>query len=265
MAQPLIMGIVNITPDSFSDGGLFNDPRVAIDRAITMTQQGADWIDIGGESTRPGATHVPLDQELARVIPVIRELVLADSTINISIDTSKALIAREAIHLGARMINDVTAGLLDPSIFSVAAEFNAPMILMHMNGDPSVMQDAPVYSDVVRQVREHLQSRVAEARAVGVSTVYVDPGIGFGKTLEHNLELLKNLDALTDLADGVVLGISRKRFLGTITGIENPADRDSATALMHALLWQKGAHMIRVHDVPTHVQLRALASLVMTE
>ncbi|MCX6140334.1 MAG: dihydropteroate synthase [Candidatus Kapabacteria bacterium] len=189
-----------------------------------------------------------------------RAHVLADSTIKISIDTSKALIAREAVHLGARMINDVTAGLLDPSIFAVAAEFNVPMILMHMNGDPSVMQEAPVYTDVVKQVRNHLQERVAAARAAGVSTVYVDPGIGFGKTLEHNLELLKNLDALADLADGIVLGISRKRFLGTITGIENPADRDTVTAFMHALLWNSGVHMIRVHDVPIHALLRSLAT-----
>lgn len=264
MHQPLVMGIVNITPDSFSDGGLFNDPQVAIQRALSMIEQGADWVDIGGESTRPGATHVPFDQELARVIPVIRELVMANSTINISIDTSKALIAREAVHLGARLINDVTAGTHDPAIFDVAAENNVPIILMHMLGDSQTMQNNPQYEDVVQNVREYLQQRVDAARTAGVKTIYVDPGIGFGKTLDHNLALLRNLDAFANLSDGIVLGISRKRFLGTLTGIEDPAQRDQATALMHALLWHVPVHMIRVHDVPMHVQLRALSKSLMT-
>lgn len=260
MPLPLIMGIVNITPDSFSDGGLFNSPIVARDRAIEMCGQGADWIDVGGESTRPGATCVPADQELARVIPVIREIVAADPSIHISIDTSKSIVARQAIHLGARMINDVTAGKHDPAMFDVAAELNVPMILMHMNGDPATMQDAPAYDNIVQHVHDHLQERVQSARSAGIGTVYVDPGIGFGKTVEHNLELLRNLNTFADLADGIVLGISRKRFLGSVIGEDNPTKRDRATALLHALLWNAPVLMIRVHDVQLHAQLRMLGN-----
>lgn len=258
MQQPQIMGIVNITPDSFSDGGLFNDPHVAINRALLMIEQGADWVDIGGESTRPGATHVPVDMESMRVIPVVREIIAANANAKISVDTYKSIVARQALQAGARMINDVTAGIYDPTIFDVAAEHKAPIILMHMLGDPQTMQNNPQYDDVVQDVRQYLEQRVDAAHAAGVSTIYVDPGIGFGKTLDHNLALLRNLDAFADLSDGIVLGISRKRFLGTITGIEDPAQRDVATALMHALLWQSRVHMIRVHDVPMHVQLRQL-------
>ncbi len=259
MQQPQIMGIVNITPDSFSDGGLFNEPHVAIDRALQMIGQGADWVDIGGESTRPGATHVPVDMESMRVIPVIREIIEANGEAKISVDTYKSIVARQALHAGARLINDVTAGTHDPEIFEVAVEHNVPIILMHMLGDPQTMQNNPQYDDVVKDVRQYLEQRVDAAHSAGVKTIYVDPGIGFGKTLDHNLALLRHLDAFSDLSDGIVLGISRKRFLGTITGIEDPSQRDQATALMHALLWHVPVHMIRVHDVPMHVQLRALS------
>lgn len=264
MQQPKIMGIVNITPDSFSDGGLFNDPHVAINRALLMIEQGADWVDVGGESTRPGATHVPVDMESTRVIPVVREIIATNATAMISVDTYKSIVARQALQAGARMINDVTAGTYDPLIFNVAVEYNVPIILMHMLGNPQTMQTDPQYGDVVQDVRQFLTQRVEAARAAGVKTIYVDPGIGFGKTLDHNLALLRNLDAFADLADGIVLGISRKRFLGAITGIEDPAQRDAATALTHALLWQSPVHMIRVHDVPMHVQLRALSKSLMT-
>jgi len=257
------MGILNITPDSFSDGGLFNDPNVAVDRAQVMIRQGADWIDIGGESTRPGAKHVPADMELTRVVPVIREIITADASVNISVDTSKATVASQAIHAGARMINDVTAGTLDPNMFGVAAQYNVPIILMHMNGDPSTMQNAPVYQDVVEEVYAFLKGRVQAARKAGVETIYVDPGVGFGKTLEHNIALLRNLEAFADLASGVVLGISRKRFLGTITGIDAATERDVATALTHALLWQKKIHTIRVHDVALHAQLRTISNAIL--
>lgn len=257
------MGILNLTPDSFSDGGMFNDPHVAIDRAQAMMRQGADWVDIGGESTRPGATHVPVDMELTRVVPVIREIITTDSTLNISVDTSKAIVATQAIHAGARMINDVTGGTHDPDMFGVAAAHNVPIILMHMNGDPSTMQDAPVYHDVVEEVYTFLKGRVHVAREAGVETVYVDPGVGFGKTLEHNIALMRNLDVFADLADGVVLGISRKRFLGTVTGIDEASERDVVTALTHALLWQKKIHMIRVHDVALHAQLRTISNAIL--
>lgn len=257
--QTLIMGIMNITPDSFSDGGLFNDPHVAVDRALEMYKQGADWVDIGGESTRPGATHVSVDVELTRVIPVIREIKAANASANISVDTSKAVVARQAIHAGATMINDVTGGTHDPEILAVAAEHHLPIILMHMKGYPSTMQADPVYVDVVTEVLAFLKVQVQAARDAGVETVYVDPGIGFGKTIDHNLTLLRNLDALAGVANGVVLGISRKRLIGTLVGIEDPTQRDVATALAHALLWRNNVLMIRVHDVPLHTQLRTLA------
>ncbi len=260
MERPLIMGILNLTPDSFSDGGRFNELGSAVEHARSMRREGADWIDVGGESTRPGAEHVPVDMELNRVVPVVRELMAADASVCISVDTSKAIVAREAIHVGASMINDVSAGTHDPEMFAVAAEAKVPMVLMHMKGEPRTMQDAPQYADVVHEVRTYLEERVAAARAAGVPTVYVDPGIGFGKTLEHNLALLRALPTFASVADGVVLGISRKRFLGAITGIESPAQRDVPTALMHALLWHAPVHMIRVHDVALHAQLRTLAT-----
>jgi dihydropteroate synthase len=260
MQRPLIMGILNLTPDSFSDGGRFNELTPAVEHARAMQREGADWIDIGGESTRPGAEHVPVDMELNRVVPVVREVIAADASMRISVDTSKAIVAREAIHVGASMINDVTAGTHDPAMFTVAAEANVPMVLMHMNGEPRTMQNAPHYTDVVAEVRAYLEERVAAARAAGVRTVYVDPGIGFGKTLEHNLALLRSVATFAPLADGVVLGISRKRFLGAITGIEDPIQRDVPTAFVHALLWHAPVHMIRVHDVALHAQLRTLAT-----
>lgn len=260
MNSPLIMGILNCTPDSFSDGGRFNETRVAVDHALSMINAGADWIDVGGESTRPGAEHVPVDMELNRVVPVVRELVAADASIRISVDTSSSIVAHEAIRAGATMINDVRAGTADASMFDVAAEANVPMILMHMRGEPRTMQDEPHYNDVVTDVRAFLAERVQAARAAGVRTVYVDPGIGFGKTLEHNITLLANLSAFADLADGIVLGISRKRFLGALTGITDPAERDTPTALTHALLWQAPVHMIRVHNVELHARLRTIAS-----
>ena len=201
--------------------------------------------------------------ESRRVIPVVREIIAANANAKISVDTYKSIVARQALQAGAHMINDVTAGTYDPTVFDVAVEYNAPIILMHMLGDPQTMQNDPQYGDVVQDVRQYLTQRVEAARAAGVKTIYVDPGIGFGKTLDHNLALLRNLDAFADLSDGIVLGISRKRFLGTITGIEDPAQRDAATALTHALLWHSPVHMIRVHDVPLHVQLRQLSRRVL--
>ena len=260
---PRLMGIVNVTPDSFSDGGQFASHELAIEHALQLVEQGADILDIGGESTRPGASPVPADQEYERVIPVIEGIRKHASEVPISIDTSKAIIAKDAVEAGATMINDVTAGRHDAMMMTVAADANVPLILMHMQGEPRTMQEEPTYDDVVDDVATFLQERVDAAAAAGVNEIYVDPGIGFGKTLEHNLALLRSLDRFTAIAP-VVLGISRKRFLGALTGIEAAADRDEATALMHALLLPKGAAILRVHNVSGLAQLRSLATALAT-
>ncbi len=264
MHVPLLMGVVNVTPDSFSDGGMYDARQTAVEHARVMLGQGADWIDIGGESTRPGATPVPADLECVRVLPVIRDLLDVCPEANISVDTSKAIVAEQALAAGARMINDVSAGRHDPRMFDVVAARGVPIILMHMQGDPSTMQQNPTYSSVTDEVAEMLSQRVEAARSAGICNVMVDPGIGFGKTLEHNLELLRNLAVFSNLADGVVLGISRKRFIGDITGIATPAERDVATALIHALLWKANPTVLRVHNVQLHAQLRQIASRVMS-
>lgn len=257
----LIQAIVNVTPDSFSDGGQFGSVQQAIDHSLRLIDEGADILDIGGESTRPGSDPVSVEEERDRVIPVINGIRAVNANIEISIDTMKSTIAREAVDAGATMINDVTAGRYDAEMFSVAAEYGVPLILMHMLGEPKTMQVAPVYDDVVHEVKEFLHERVRSAREAGVSTVYVDPGIGFGKTLEHNLDLLRNLDTFAEIAP-VVLGISRKRFIGTLTGIDEPSERDVPTALIHALLWTKKVEIVRVHDVKLISMLRTLAQLV---
>lgn len=264
MHVPLLMGVVNVTPDSFSDGGLYDVRQTAVEHACTMLDQGADWIDVGGESTRPGATPVPADLECVRVLPVIRDLLDVCPTANISVDTSKSIVAEQALAAGARMINDVSAGRHDPRMFDVVAARGAPIILMHMQGDPTTMQQNPTYTNVSDEVVELLSLRVEAARSAGIGNVLIDPGIGFGKTLDHNLELLRNLDVFSGLADGVVLGISRKRFIGDITGIAIPAERDVATALIHALLWNAKPTVLRVHNVQLNAQLLQLAARVMS-
>ena len=255
---PKIMGIVNVTPDSFSDGGQFASHEAAVEHALVLVDQGADILDVGGESTRPGASPVPADQEYERVIPVIEGIRKHNREVAISVDTSKAIIAKDAVEAGATMINDVTAGRHDANLFQVAAEMRVPLILMHMQGEPRTMQDNPTYDDVTMDVARFLKERVDRAREAGVSEVYVDPGIGFGKTLEHNLALLRSLESLTEIAL-VVLGISPQRFLGMLTGIEQASDRDHATALMHALLLPKRAAIVRVHNVEEVALLRRLA------
>jgi dihydropteroate synthase len=264
MQQPLIMGVLNVTPDSFSDGGRFDVRDAAVQHALEMRRQGADWIDVGGESTRPGATPVPADLECARVLPVIRDIIAADASVKISVDTSKAIVAQQALEAGAHMINDVTAGRHDARMFDVVAASGAPIVLMHMQGEPRTMQQNPQYGNVVHEVVDMLGERVAAARAAGITTVYVDPGIGFGKTIEHNLDLLRNLDKLTSIGDGLMLGISRKRFIGEITGVQTPDERDVATAFVHALLWTMPVAMIRVHNVALHAQLRTLSYRVLS-
>ncbi|RYH02441.1 dihydropteroate synthase [Salipiger sp. IMCC34102] len=245
------MGILNVTPDSFSDGGRLDGVAAAMARGQAMVAEGADILDIGGESTRPGAVLVPVDEEISRTAPVIRALRAAGVTAPISIDTRKAAVARAALEAGADMVNDVTALRFDADMAAVVAEAGCPVCLMHSKGDPETMQNAPAYADVTTEVLAHLRAAIARAEAAGIARdrIVVDPGIGFGKTQEHNLALLRELARFGDLGLPILLGASRKRFIGTITGVEVAADRlagSLAVALHGARL---GARILRVHDV----------------
>ena len=244
-----LMGVINVTPDSFSDGGRFLDPQTAIDHGLRLELEGAEILDIGGESTRPGAAPVPVDEELARVLPVIEGLAAAGVKARLSIDTSKAAVARAALEAGATMVNDVTA-LRDPEMSTVVADAGVDCCLMHMPGDPRTMQDDPRYEDVVADVREYLAVRLQLAVSSGIAEhrILLDPGIGFGKTVEHNLELLARLDELVELGRPVVIGTSRKSFLGRLTG--RPVDeRVAATIATCVIAYERGATVFRVHDV----------------
>lgn len=244
-----IMGILNVTPDSFSDGGRFDNLDAAKAQAEKLITNGADIIDIGGESTRPYANPVSLNEELARVIPVIKAVRFI-SSIPISIDTSKAEVARQALAVGADIINDVTALRGDPEMIGVVANCDNEVIIMHMLASPGSMQDKPHYNDVVADVTEFLEERVKfmTAARINPARITIDPGIGFGKTLTHNLLLLKNLDKLSELGHPVLLGHSRKRFLGDITGLATE-DRDGVSAVVSALCAKSKISILRVHDV----------------
>jgi dihydropteroate synthase len=253
-----IVGIVNVTPDSFSDGGKYFNQQRAVAHALELIDAGADVLDIGGESSRPGAEPVAADEEIRRVVPVIEQIRQSHPTIPISIDTTKAVVAERALDAGATMINDISAGRFDPEMFSVAAERQVPIVLMHMQGTPATMQVNPHYSDVIEEILAFLHERINVARAHGIREIIADVGIGFGKTLEHNLTLLANLQRFAVLGVPLLLGISRKRFLGALSGIDEPSERDTVTALMHALLLNGPVEYIRVHNVRLHVQLRTL-------
>ena len=259
-SRGVIMGILNVTPDSFSDGGRFAQVDSAIDQALRMVEEGADIIDIGGESTRPGAEAVSADEEIARVIPVIEKLSKLTPAA-LSIDTSKAAVARAAMAAGAEIINDVTALLGDPAMASVAAESGAGLALMHMRGTPRTMQHNPHYNDVVSEVADFLIERMTAAKAAGLSEDHlaIDPGIGFGKTVEHNLQLIAGLEKFAALQRPVLLGVSRKSFLSTAAASPDVNDRDTPTAALTALGYQLGARIFRVHAVRPNVQTLRLA------
>ena len=242
------MGVLNVTPDSFSDGGDFLDPEAAVSHGELLAAEGADLVDVGGESTRPGADPVPESAELERVMPVIEAL--AARHVPISIDTSKSGVARAALEAGAAFVNDVTALRGDPELAAVVAEAGAEVCLVHMKGEPRTMQDDPRYDDVVGEVRSFLEERLAFALGAGVreDRVWLDPGIGFGKTLEHNLELIRRLDEIVAIGRPVVFGASRKRFLGRLTG-RPERERAAGTVAANVLAYERGAAMFRVHDV----------------
>jgi dihydropteroate synthase len=263
LSRPLIMGVVNVTPDSFSDGGLVGNPAQAIEYGRTLIDEGADILDIGGESTRPGSAPVPLDEERRRILPVIEDL--SACGVPVSVDTRKPELMREALAAGASMVNDISA-LAAAGALEAVATSSAAVCLMHMRGEPRTMQVDPSYDDVVNEVREHLRSRVAAAQASGIALerIVVDPGFGFGKTLEHNLALLRGLPALAELGTAVLAGLSRKAMLGRLTGRE-VGDRVHASVAAAVIAVGKGANIVRVHDVAATRDALAVWQAVMRD
>ena len=255
------MGVVNVTPDSFSDGGLYLDVDAAVAQGEQLVRDGAAIVDVGGESTRPGAEPVPEDEELRRVVPVVERLAV-DHNVTVSIDTRKAAVAEQALQAGARIVNDVWAFRDAPELAGLVAGAGATCCLMHMRGsDPRTMQDEPVYDDVVSDVKAFLEERLAFAVGEGVpeDRVWLDPGIGFGKTVDHNLELLRRLGEIVAIGRPVVIGASRKSFLGKITG-RDAGDRVAATVAANVLALERGASVFRVHDVRETVDALAVAA-----
>jgi dihydropteroate synthase len=257
------MGVLNVTPDSFSDGGAWLDFEDAVRHGRSMAAEGADLVDVGGESTRPGSAGVALDEELRRVVPVVEALARGDVGAGVSVDTSKAAVAEAALGAGATYVNDVTAFRADPAMAGLVAQAGCECCLMHMLGEPRTMQDDPRYDDVVDDVRAFLEQRVAFAVGEGVAPdrIHVDPGIGFGKTLAHNLELLRRLDEIAALGFPVMVGTSRKSFLGRLTGREDPHNRVASTVATSVMALERGATLFRVHDVAANADgLRVAAA-----
>jgi dihydropteroate synthase len=256
--RPSVMGVVNVTPDSFSDAGVNFDPADAVASARRMLDEGAAIVDVGGESTRPGAEGVSTDEELRRVVPVLEQL----SGAPVSIDTSKAEVARRALELGVELVNDVTALRGDPALAEVVAESDADLCLMHMQGEPRTMQGDPRYDDVVSEIAAFLEERLRMAVAAGIAEerICLDPGIGFGKTVEHNFELIRRLDELTALGRPVVIGFSRKSSLGKLLGDPHATTGSVAASVGAAVAaYERGATILRVHDVREHVEALAAA------
>lgn len=257
-----LMGVVNVTPDSFSDGGLYLDPEAAIAHGRELAAAGAEILDVGGESTRPGAEVVPAEEELRRVVPVIRGLRELDC--HVSVDTSKATVAAAALDAGATIVNDVTALRGDPGMAALCAERGATVVLMHMRGDPRTMQDDPRYEDVVAEVKGFLAERLEMATAAGIAAerVWLDPGIGFGKTAAHNMELLRRLGELRELGRPLVVGTSRKSFIGRVDG-SAAGERLGGTIASSVLAAAEGADVLRVHDVAEMRQALAVAMAIL--
>lgn len=246
---PKIMGILNITPDSFSDGNDYNDLESSLIQAEKLLESGADILDIGGESSRPGADPVSVEEEKNRVLPLIKELKTRFPKVYISIDTTKYDVAKDACELGINMINDISGLQNEPRFVELAKTYHTDLCIMHMKGTPKNMQQNPEYEDLISEISDFLKMQTKKARQTGVGEIYIDPGIGFGKTQHNNIEILKNIDAFEGIADGILLGISRKSFIGKYFQIEEPKNRDLATTLIHSLLLNKKVDIIRVHNV----------------
>jgi dihydropteroate synthase len=267
-SRPVVLGILNVTPDSFSDGGDAYDPTdhpaAAVAAGRMLLEAGADAIDVGGESTRPGAQPVPVEEELARVVPVV-EALAADGAI-VAVDTVKAAVARAAVAAGAAIVNDVSSGTLDPALLATVVELDVPYVVTHLQGEPRTMQDDPTYDDVVGEVFDHLARTIRDLTAAGLAEerIVVDPGIGFGKTVAHNLALLGAVRQLTSLGRPVLVGASRKGFLGTLTGVDDPTDRLAGSLAAAATSIAQGARIVRAHDVEQTVRAVRVAHAIAT-
>jgi dihydropteroate synthase len=257
------MGVLNVTPDSFSDGGLFTTLESAVAQAEKLISDGVDILDIGGESTRPFADSVSVEEEISRVIPVIQAIREHHAT-PISIDTTKSLVAQKALEAGANYINDISALRLDPEMINIAKSSSVPVIIMHMQGSPADMQIKPTYKNIIQEMVAFFSERIAWLVSHGVAKnrIIIDPGIGFGKTMSHNLTILKNLETFTQFGVPLLLAHSRKRFLGDITGVVEEKNRDLATAVVSALCVSKNIAMVRVHDVASTRQALEVAAAI---
>ncbi len=249
LSSPRIMGILNATPDSFSDGGEYNQLDTAIERIEEMVAQGASIIDVGGESTRPGSDPVAEQQELERVIPILEKAIPQFSDTFFSVDTTKYRVAKEALELGVHIVNDISGLQKEPRLADLCAEYEAGYVMMHSQGDPNTMQDDPSYENVVDDVYQFFEQQLAKARERGVENIIIDPGIGFGKTLDHNLALLANLHKFTELGHPILVGASRKSMVGSILGGRPAKERVTGTVAVHYDALMRGASIIRVHDV----------------
>lgn len=260
-----IMGVLNVTPDSFSDGGLYFEKDVAIEHALKLIEDGADIIDIGGESSRPGSLPVPVEEEIRRTIPVITELT-KKTRIPISIDTYKAKVAKEALDAGASIVNDISGLRFDPEMASVVAKNNVPIILMHIKGTPNNMQINPTYEALIPEIIDYLRGSIQLCRKSGIpdQNIIIDPGIGFGKTLEHNLEIIANLKEFTSLGKPIAIGVSRKAFIGKILGDVPTSKRLEGTASAVAISIFNGANIVRVHDVLEMSKVVKIADAIKT-
>ncbi|MCA2722634.1 MAG: dihydropteroate synthase [Microcystis sp. M048S1] len=258
-----IMGVLNVTPDSFSDGGEFDNVENALLQAMKMIEAGADIIDIGGQSSRPGAEEISLEAELSRVIPVITAI-RQQSSIPISLDTTRAIVAAQGIAAGADLINDISGGTFDRLLLPTVAKLAVPIILMHLRGNPQTMQSLTHYDDLVKEIKEFLQNRVKEALQWGIAreNIIIDPGIGFAKTGRQNLELLRELGQFRDLGLPILIGLSRKRFIGEITGKDDPKERVFGTAAACAIAIAKGSDILRVHDVAAIVDVSKVVDAI---
>ncbi|MFH1050736.1 MAG: dihydropteroate synthase [bacterium] len=257
---PKIMGILNVTPDSFSDGGQYFSKEEAVSQGLKLLDDGADILDIGGESTRPGAEAVSEEDELNRVLPVIEQIKKQKSEAVISIDTTKYNVAKASVDAGASIINDISGLGTDERLAELAADKNLTLILMHMQGTPRTMQENPVYDDVFRDIFNILKTKIEKAKANGVKSIIADAGIGFGKTYEQNITLLRNYEKFNELGVPIMVGLSRKAFIGKMLDIPNPAERDLPTIIIHALLLQQNIDIIRVHNVEMISILRKIYS-----
>lgn len=261
MNQSYVMGILNVTPDSFSDGGKYFNAEAAVNHAVEMIEDGADFIDVGGESTRPGSEKVETSEELRRVIPVIEKIIEQKPEAVISIDTTKSLVAKEALNAGAKIVNDISGGTFDKNILRIVSDFNAALVIMHIKGTPKSMQQNPYYDDVVSEVYDYLSERVEEADKAGIKNIFIDPGIGFGKRIQDNYELLKRLDEFKSIGYPILIGLSRKSFIGK-TLSKNVDERDNPTAIAETIAVKNGARIVRTHNVKNAVEAKKIINFV---